>query len=64
MEILENRPYEEGPFGSGQYTYKVLTLDMFALTHLSLSLHAKVYHIGRHIPSLGPQYSAAIIRAA
>ena len=23
VEIIENRPYEEGPFGSGQYTYKV-----------------------------------------
>ena len=23
MEILENRPYTDGPNGSGQYTYKV-----------------------------------------
>ena len=24
VEILENRPYTDGPHGSGQYTYKVL----------------------------------------
>ena len=23
VEIIENRPYTDGPFGSGQYTYKV-----------------------------------------
>jgi len=23
VEILENRPYTDGPHGSGQYTYKV-----------------------------------------
>lgn len=23
VEILENKPYTEGPFGGGQYTYKV-----------------------------------------
>ena len=23
VEILENKPYENGPGGSGQYTYKI-----------------------------------------
>jgi hypothetical protein len=23
VKIIENRPYADGPFGSGQYTYKV-----------------------------------------
>ena len=39
VEILENRPYTDGPHGSGQYTYKVPCTNCisFLLPHLQIS---------------------------
>ena len=49
MEIIENKPYEEGPFGSGQYTYKVRAVyihpsyNLFIRPSILWSLHSSIY---------------------